>query len=321
MYVLSRVTTGYAKLKRGKGCEDAVFTKQTKDCVIMACADGHGDRKCKYADKGAKFATWIICKILQDMRQDCDLKEYGKILNDGRQEIVEKLVCEWVGAILDDYMISHPEDTAFNEQYKELRKYSQKIYEVKSEVIPASEYRKLAEYRNRCENEIYKITLMYGTTLNAMVVCDKFVFAIGIGDGDVVAVNDKRVEWLLPQSPQFDNSPASLCKSFGSIVNSYAAIYVPVSRARKLKDSYFSPELLMISSDGLRNSFFSDQSFADKIYDIADCFKKGNGREFVKQSGTWIAERSEFGVTQDDVSFCMCTKYDVKSKKVSKVKK
>ena len=317
MYLMSRTTTGYGKLKRGKPCEDAVLTKKLDDCVIMACADGHGDRKCKYAAKGAQLATWIMCKVLREAREDGDLEYYGKTLNDKRDSIIEKFVCEWVGAILDDYKINHSEDTSFIENYKELHRYSKKIFEVRSGAIPVREYVEMSKYRHKCEEEIYKITLLYGTTINALVASDKFVFAVGIGDGDVLAVNDKRVEWLLPQSSQFASSTSSLCGNFATMIDNFAAILIPVKRNRKITDSYFVPDLLMISTDGLRNAFLSDQSFADKIYEIAQCFKKGDGHNFVKHSQKWIEEKSEYGVTQDDVSFCLCTKHGVNSQRKS----
>ena len=157
--------------------------------------------------------------------------------------------------------------------------------------------------------------------MNAMVVTDKFVFAIGIGDGDVVAVNGKRVEWLLPSANQFNTSPASLCGNFGVIPENFASIYVPVTKGRKLTDSFFQPEILMISTDGLRNAFLSDEAFAEKILEIAQTFKKGDGKNFVRNSKKWLEERSMYGVTQDDIAFSLCSKYSVKPKQVQRVKK
>ena len=45
MDTLSGRVTGYKKQQAGLGCEDAVFIREVSDCVIMACADGHGDRQ------------------------------------------------------------------------------------------------------------------------------------------------------------------------------------------------------------------------------------------------------------------------------------
>lgn len=316
MYVVSRKTTGYKKLQKGLACEDFVLTKEFKDFVIMACADGHGDRKCKYAAKGAELATWVITKVLQDMRKvEGSIEDYGVALNDSREEIIKRFICSWVGAVLDDYKVNHPEDTAFQQAFKELSKYAKCIYDVRSGEMPVREFRALAEYRHKREEAIYKITLLYGTTMNAMVITDKFVFAIGIGDGDVIAVNGKRVEWLLPQSPQFDTSPASLCGKFGTMPDNFTTIYVPITKGRKLTDSYFQPEIIMIATDGLRNAFLSDDAFAEKLLDIATAFKKGERQQFVKNSKKWIMERSEYGTTQDDIAFCLYTKYSGKPRR------
>ena len=127
MYVVSRKTTGYKKLQKGLACEDFVLTKEFNDFVIMACADGHGDRKCKYAAKGAELATWVITKVLQDMRKVEDsIEDYGTVLNDSREEIIKKFICGWVGAVLDDYKVNHPEDTTFQQEFKEFSKYAKK---------------------------------------------------------------------------------------------------------------------------------------------------------------------------------------------------
>mgnify|MGYP005794001143 FL=1 len=150
--------------------------------------------------------------------------------------------------------------------------------------------------------------------MNAIVITDKFVFAIGIGDGDVIAVNGKRVEWLLPSSNQFDTSPASLCGNFGVMPENFASIYVPVTNGRKLTDSFFQPEILMISTDGLRNAFLSDEAFAEKLMEIAQAFKKGDGKNFVRNSKKWIEERYMYGVTQKDIAFTLYSKYFPKFK-------
>lgn len=322
MYVFDRVTTGYRKAQKGLACEDAVLTEKFDDYVVMACADGHGDRKCKYAAKGAALAVWTMNKVLKGMRKAGDkLQDFGKALNDGREDIVKRFVCSWVRAVLDDYKVSHPEDVGFQSKYKELFGYAKKIYEIRNGEMPIRDFKALAEYRHNCEEEIYKITLLYGTTVNAVVVTEKFVFALGIGDGDIIAVNGKRVEWLLPPAPQFNTSPASMCGNFGVIPDNFAAVYIPVTKGSKLTDTRFLPEIITISTDGLRNAFTSDETFAEKLIEIAGAFKDGKGWVFVKNSKQWIAERSEYGTTQDDIAFCLCTKYSLKNTRSAKTVK
>lgn len=319
MYFLERRVTGYRKLQKGLPCEDAVYIKDLSDCVIMACADGHGDYKCRYASRGAELATRIIVSELERYYKESEgIEELGEMLNDNRTELARRIVCSWVGAVLDDYRINNPTDEGFVSQYKELRKYSKKIFEVRDGAMPAREFKQLAEYRHSCEDAIYKITLLYGTTLNAVVMNDRFVFSIGIGDGDVVAVNGKRVEWLLPFSERLGSTTCSLSGSFGSIIDNFAAIYVPITAGRKITDSRFVPEFVMISTDGLRNAFLSDEEFSEKLLEIASLFKKGSGHNFVKNSKLWLEERTKYGVTQDDISFCLCTKHSLKKKKKTK---
>ena len=316
MDFFDRRVIGYKKLQNGVPCEDAVYIKKLKECVIMACADGHGDRKCKFAARGAELATRVIISEIEKYYNESEsVEEFGELLNDKRDELSARIVCSWVGAVLDDYKINTPTDDGFASQYKELRKYSGRIFEIRDEAMPAKEFRKLAEYRYNCENAIYKITLLYGTTVNAVVVSNKFAFAIGIGDGDVVAVNGKRVEWLLPFTQRFNSTSHSLSESFGSMLDHFFAVFVPIVSGRRLTENRFIPEFVMIATDGLRNAFLSDEEFAEKLLEIAELMKKGNGHTFVKSSKQWLEERTKYGVTQDDISFCLCTNHTLKRKR------
>lgn len=316
MNVIDRRVTGFKKMQRGWACEDSVFTKQLDDCVIMACADGHGDLRCRYASRGAELAARVIAAELERVwREADDTDDFGCRLNEQRQQLAQAIVCSWVGAVLDDYKITEPENESYAAQFKDLRKYSKRIYEVRDGSMPVREFKQLAQYRHDSEEAIYRITHLYGTTVNAAVVSSKFVFAIGLGDGDVIAVNGKRVEWLLPRSARFSTSSDSLSGSFGSMLERFSAIYVPITAGRKISDSRFMPELVMIATDGLRNAFLSDEEFSDKIYEIAALLKKGNGHLFVKNSKQWLEERTRCGVTQDDIAFCLCTRHGLKKGK------
>lgn len=311
--------TGHYKRQKGLACEDAVYTRQYEDYSFMACADGHGDPKCRYARRGAELAVRIGARIVKEVRAASDdLTDFGRRLNNDREALFSRFVCAFVEAVLQDYAANHPEDTAFLAAYPELFAYAGEIYEVRDGLLPIKELRELAERRHRCEEAIYKITLLYGTTCNAAVVTPKFVFAFGIGDGDVIAVNGKRVEWLLPSSDQFSSTTHSLCGSFGSMMEHFHAVLVPICKGSRLSESRFMPEFVMIATDGLRNGFISDAIFAEKMLHIAEELKSGHGYLFVKNSEKWIEERATFGVTQDDISFCLCTGHPLKKPPVKK---
>lgn len=315
MEFLERRVTGYKKLERGLPCEDAVYIKELSDCIIMACADGHGDSRCTYAARGAELAVRIIVSELERIRAESDdTEDFGERLNESRRQLKENIVCSWVGAVLDDYRVTHAENEAFKEKYKELYAYSKKIFEVRDGSLPVRELRELFEYRHNCEEAIRRITFLYGTTVNAAVVSGKFVFSIGIGDGDVVAVNGKRVEWLLPPSERLGTTTDSLSSSFDTIIDRFNAVLVPVKPAKRITDNRFLPELVMIATDGLRNAFLGDEEFVEKLLDISALLKKGNGYSFTRYSKQWLEERTKFGVTQDDISFCICTKHNLKRK-------
>lgn len=318
MFIMQRRVTGFSKQQKNLHCEDATYIKKNEDIFVMACADGHGDRKCKYAERGAELASRILVSYLYELfNKSENIDDYGSLLNENRQYIMQTFVCKWVGAILDDYKITHPEDIEFANNYLELAKYATRIYKVRDEAMPVKEFRKLAEMRHSMDDALYKITLLYGTTINAVVMTKKFVFAIGIGDGDVIAVNGKRVEWLLPYSEHYSTSTASMSNRFDVIMDSIHAILIPISRGKKFEENRFVPDIVMISTDGLRNSFWCDEAFIEKILEIAALFRNGEGYKFVKSCKKWADECSKNGLTQDDISFCLGTKFsgDIKIQK------
>ena len=77
----------------------------------------------------------------------------------------------------------------------------------------------------------------------------------------------------------------------------------------------------MIEMYGLRNAFLSDEAFAEKLMEIAQAFKKGDGKNFVRNSKKWIEERSMYGVTQDDIAFTLYSKYFPKFKQTHRAMK
>lgn len=316
-----RRVTGYKKQQGGLACEDAVLVREVGDFIIMACADGHGDRRCRFADRGAELAVYVALSELEAVCRECDgVSEAGERLNDGRTALYERIISSWICAVLDDYLVRHPSDKAFAQRHGELCGYSAEMFKVRDEKIPVREFRRLAEYRHNIEKEIHAITHLYGTTLNAAVVTREFVFAVGIGDGDVVAVNGKRVEWLLPYSPRFGTGTSSLGGIPGSVIDRFSSILVPIVAGRRITESRFLPELVMISTDGLRNAFLSDDEFAEKLLEIAALMKRGEGYSFVKASKQWLEERTRLGVTQDDISFCLATRHSLRRKKRRKDK-
>ena len=59
--------------------EDAVYIKELSDCIIMACADGHGDSRCTYAARGAELAVRIIVSELERIRAESDdTEDFGE---------------------------------------------------------------------------------------------------------------------------------------------------------------------------------------------------------------------------------------------------
>lgn len=310
MTTLSRITVGYKKMKQGKVCEDHKLLVRLKDTVIFAVADGHGDKKCPYAETGAMLAATILGALLKEKRAEAEtVLEYGERLNDNRELIMREFVRRWVKAVLLDYR----EKANDFQSFEGLIAYSDTLYKILDGAIPAKQLRALYEEKHKNDEAIYRITILYGTTINAVVITDQFVFCMGIGDGDIVAVSGDTVNWLLPKSPQFGTTTPSLCWSFNKIEEYFSALYIPVRNKKRgsvIIDNVFDPDLIMIASDGLRNSFLSDDAFAEKLIGISNTCQKNGSEKFVKQAQKWIEKATKNSLYQDDISFCAMVRHE-----------
>lgn len=307
MITLSRRTVGYGKRLEGAECEDYGTIHTLSDGVIFAVADGHGDKKCVYAVEGARIACAEACKLLAEKRALCGtVREYGEYLNDSREEIKYEFVRRFIKALISDYSV-RGSDTAFNYDAETLYAYADTLYKKEDGVFSPDAIRALMTQRRENNSKLYLLTLKYGTTLNAAVITGKFVFCMGIGDGDITAVNSGRLEWLLPRSAQFDTSTKSLCGSFEDIRASFRFNYIkicPLYKKNVLAENVFDPDFLMISTDGLRNSFLSDEAFADKLIGISEKCAADGGKSFRRNSRRWIENCTEHSLYRDDITFC-----------------
>ena len=79
------------------------------------------------------------------------LQDFGKALNDGREDIVKRFVCSWVRAVLDDYKVSDPEGVGCPIKYNANFGYAKKMYENRNGEMPIRDFKALSEYRHNFE--------------------------------------------------------------------------------------------------------------------------------------------------------------------------
>ena len=56
---------GARHLQNNTPCQDSVRVQVKRDCIVLAVADGHGDKKHKHSDKGSQFAVEVACRVME----------------------------------------------------------------------------------------------------------------------------------------------------------------------------------------------------------------------------------------------------------------
>lgn len=138
---------------------------------------------------------------------------------------------------------------------------------------------------------------LYGTTLLALVAMQDFIFAMQIGDGDILTVDrDASVRWLIPPDYTSDNETYSLCMdSCWSYIKTHIL---------PLNDERDSPLMFLLSTDGYANSFFEPLGFIKAGADIYKLWRD-NGIDYIKEHlEDWLSHSSADG-SGDDITMAL----------------
>lgn len=297
-----RATTGYKKSLQGKPIEDAAKILRLKEAVICAIADGHGDVKCKYANIGAQIAVEVACEVLRVVcENNPNTKPLYEYIAEHRDDILKSIIQEWNKRVYKDYIERDKVVISQNVQ-DEISVYIESAFQpVPTMTVDVA--REFYAKRDEVAHLLQKVVSLYGTTINVVLITDKFVFCAGLGDGDIVAVQGKRLDWLLPPSEQFSTTTESLCFKPRNALAAFRSVIIRKSKNYKtLMATGINPDFILIATDGLRNSFVSDDHFIDKISNIAK-EKKQHYKKFQRISNKWIQQLTKDSLYQDDITF------------------
>jgi serine/threonine protein phosphatase PrpC len=138
------------------------------------------------------------------------------------------------------------------------------------------------------EEEICK---MYGTTLLGIMITDNFVFAFQLGDGDITFVDDCEITPVINADKFLGVETHSLSKkdawkhAISAVINKDASEDLPY--------------MYMLSTDGLANSFTSQDEFYKTCRDYFEMIKE-HGAKIVKDNlRQWLTETSQMGCGDD----------------------
>lgn len=238
---------GASHKETGKPCQDSAIFFVTKDKTagIVAVADGHGSEKYFRSDKGSKLAV--------DITQNVLWKFYKLSL-----PVPDK----------SNPIVDEKKETTFLE--KNIKRIEQDIIHTwRKEVLndkkrqPFTEDEKLICLKNKIdfENED-DIVSIYGTTLLAALVTQKFWFGIQIGDGLCIIITKKNTAQIaMPLDDQLSfGKTTSLCnpdafKNFKHILGMEGILGITVA-TDGVVDS-FEPEKYLNFNIDLRNKFIA----------------------------------------------------------------
>ena len=308
---ISCSVTGYRKKLDNLPCEDATKVLHTLKGTLIAVADGHGDKRCLFASVGAKLAVKAACDVLKLYLKSAE-NDVSTYWNSRRREIAMDIAKKFAFYVLADYS-SRCKDHITHSEVLELQQHIRNYFRTSEEAMSPAELREKYLNKKKLADKLSKILFLYGTTVRASVLTDSYLFNCALGDGDTIAIINDRVEWLLPQAEAFECETASLCESFETIVDSFVFSFVECRATREngndnISDTSVYAPMVMLATDGFRNSFFSPFLFEQKVKDIGEsaCLNKRAVR--VANLKLLYEKLSKESVFQDDISTIIATR-------------
>ena len=307
IHAFSRSAVGYKKLRQGKASEDSSKVVRFKRTTICAVADGHGDPRCKYSGDGARYAVETACEVLRTVYETCYTEAKGdyslyEFCANNRESFIEQIIRGWNKNVFLDYLGKNP---AYAHEKEAMLNYLDRLFHPVGK-LSSEDARTLFAEQDRLEELRRKIAHLYGTTLNLVMETDNFVLCIGIGDGDIISVQGKEVSWLLPPAEQFSTKTESLCCQPQKAFDAFRSVIIRKTKGKrrrsKLFDTGIHPDYILVSSDGLRNSFVDVDHFGQKLIEINGEKEEGY-KSFYGISQSWIEQLTKDSLYQDDITF------------------
>ena len=256
--IFGKSVKGASHKRVEKECQDSIGDKKLDFCgsYVLAVADGHGSEKCPHSKKGSKAAVEVFCEVME---------RYCRIYSGNLESLFAVLAREGGTKVARDVDIE----------------WKRRVLE-----LHAGEAREVLVD----ETDVYR---QYGSTLVGLLVTPHFIFALQVGDGDVVFLDDSGCEPVVSDGKILGVETHSLSQS-----NAWRKA-VCATKRRDVSEG--APYAFMLSTDGFSNSFASDEEYKKSCLEYFSMIKKHGALEVEKHLETWLEETSEKGCG-DDVS-------------------
>jgi serine/threonine protein phosphatase PrpC len=239
--------------------------------LTLAIADGHGSAKHFRSKDGARFAVAAANKELEPLlKKEAELPSFSTIKWMVMEQLPRKIVNTWKMRVEADLRKS-----PFKErECKQLEKI---------EGITA---------REAVKNNPF---LAYGATVIVVMITEKCIIYLQLGDGDILAVSEigEVTRPLSKDERYIANETASLCSN--NPWNDFRVGFQIVSNTLPL------PALILLSTDGYANSFKGEEEFLKVGRDIWELISSGGMDSLEANLEAWLTTTSQEG-SGDDIT-------------------
>ena len=242
-------------------CQDS-FKRIAYDdgTVIMAIADGHGSKACPYSKSGSSIAVNVFCKVMDEFHTS-----YAENLE-----------------MLLTYLNREGDTKVAQAVDAEWKRRVLKVHTNQKREVPRT------ENGEKNKIEIYK---QYGSTLVGLMITPLFIFAFQLGDGDISFVDETGFGHLLEDEKILGVETHSLSK-----IDAWKKV---VSAVRRREEAEGLPYMLMLSTDGLANSYKNAAEFQKTCVDYFDMIERYGADAVAANLKSWLSETSAMGCGDD----------------------
>ena len=244
------------------------YSGMGNDVTLLSVADGHGSSACPYSENGSRLAVNTFCDVMAEFcfkyRQDME-SLYHQLKRESEViHFIQALDIEWKARVLRDYNTNKKKNPPM-------------------------------EADNEPDDQKSAIYRLYGTTLLGMLITERFVFVYQLGDGDINRVERNSVTPMVKQEKILGVETHSMAK-----IGAWKKAETTIEK-RSPADA---PYMYMLSTDGMINSFVSEDEFFKNCKGYLELLEKHGPQAVQEKLPAWLTQTSEEGCG-DDITVVM----------------
>ena len=247
---------GYSHLLSNKECQDSSISWRGKKYSAVIISDGHGGEKYYRSAKGSEIACGIgkdvISMFMEKIRSEIGL--YNDLVGNATKR--EKMLLQLERSII--------------------QRWNDEI-EADLSSAPFEGDERFSALSDTDKESVTKTSAKaYGATFIAAVVAEKYFFILKLGDGNVCVLKDNVSQMFFGLSDELKddqlqfNLTTSLCSSDAD--KEFKHCFVNTDKDHPEKNYHIDG--LILTTDGIINSYTSEQAYLDFMGNIFSGYKE-----------------------------------------------